>query len=169
MSRLNADIALAGLTEGLGDDTAAAQSLVDFLGGVLSEVQGDPAHRGGDGAIADIAGQLKQAKDNLRSLTAGGGTNSDQDLQAQIDQANARTADAESRARIAEQFAAVAGGPGDIGAGGPSARMAAAAPTFIIQTLHPGDSGTLRAIADTSVAGFGLQGVRRAPRGSVGP
>lgn len=169
LSKINADIALAGLTEGLGDDTSAAQSLVDFLGGVLSEVQADPAHRGGDDAIADIAGQLRQAKDNLRSLTTGG-TNSNPDLQAQLDQANARTADAEARARIDQQALAVFGGSGDIGGGGRNAFAAAAGqPSITINTLHPGDSSTLRAIGEASVAGFGLQGVRRSPRGSVGP
>ncbi len=171
LSRINADIALAGLTDGLSDDTSAAQSLVDFLGGVLSEVQSDPAHRGGDDAIAEIAGQLKQAKDNLKSLTTGGTSNSNPDLQAQLDQANARAADAESRARISDQALTVFGGSGDIGAGGPNAYAAAGGVVVhqTINTLMPGDSATYRAVGEASVVGYGMQGVRRTPRGSIGP
>lgn len=46
-------------------------------------------------------------------------------------------------------FLQAATGPGDIGSGAPNALSAASGVTFIIQTLHPGDSRTLQAISDT--------------------
>jgi TP901 family phage tail tape measure protein len=157
--------ALAALTPGLGDDTVAAQQLVSFFEGALTSAQqrGAPSD-----AIIELAGQVKTARQNLESLTnpSGGATNENQDLQAQITQANERADQAQRTAQIAEQALSVFGGSGDIGAGGPNAR---AAVTQNIYTLHPGDPATLRAIGNAATAGQAGQGARPSKRVRVGP
>jgi TP901 family phage tail tape measure protein len=171
LTDINADIALAALTEDPRDDITGATELRDFLTGVLGEVQADPSHRGGSVVVADIAGQLRTARDNLESLVnpSGGSSNSNPDLQAQLDQANQRVAAAEASARTANDAVAVFGGSGDIGAGGPNAlRAAAGGSTVNVYTLHPGDPATLSAIGSAATAGIGLQGSRRAVRTSPG-
>jgi TP901 family phage tail tape measure protein len=165
LKKIEARVSLAALTTGLDDDKAAAGELVSFLETVLGEVQAEPGVRGGDSSIKNIADSLRTARSNLDSLSGGSATNENADLQAQITQANERTALEKRRADINEGALQVLGGPGDIGSGGLNARGA----TININTLHPGDPATLRAIGDAATAGMGLQGSRRAVRVAVGP
>lgn len=166
LKEINKNIALAGLTTTLDDDKKGAQELVTFLEGILGEVEAEPQARGGDEVIADIADQLKTARQNLTALATGSGENSNPDLQAQINQANERAEVAERQAKIAEGALAVFSGSGDIGAGGANAAQAAAGVVVhqTIQTLHPADPATLSAIGNAATAGIGLQGSRRAVR-----
>lgn len=100
------------------------------------------------------------------------------DTQAQLDQANRKLSVARTSQRIAEAFATVAGRGGDMGFGGYSGRNAAGAspngpyggggPTFIINTLHPGDPATLTAIGDAATSGMGYQGYISNPRLTTG-
>lgn len=116
-SALEKDVALAALTPDLGDDKTAATAVDNFLESILSMAPG----RGiPDDTISDLAGMVKQARDNITSLTTGG-RNSDSDLQAQIDQANARADAATQSAQINAQALATFSGYGDIGAGGGTA------------------------------------------------
>ncbi|MGH2878955.1 MAG: phage tail tape measure protein [Solirubrobacteraceae bacterium] len=165
LKEINKNIALAALTPDLGDDKTRAQELVSFLETVLGEDQAEPAARGGDETITNIADQLKTARGNLESLS-GSGTNENADLQAQINQANERAEVAQKTAQIAEQALAVFGGSGDIGAGGANAAQAAAGVVVhqTVNTLHPGDPATLTAIGNAATAGMGMQGSRRAVR-----
>lgn len=165
--RIERDIALAALTQDLGDDKAHAQELVSFLEKILGETKAEPDVRGGDEGITQIANALKTAQGNLASLS-GSGTNENSDLQAQINQSKERAEVEKRRADIAEQSLAVFGGAGDIGAGGRNA-AAAASQHFTINTLHPGDPQTLSAIGTAATAGIGLQGNRQAVRVQVGP
>jgi len=170
-ARIERDVALAALTPDLGDDTSAQQRLVNFFGKVLGEVQAEPGPRGGDTAIKQVAEAYRQAQSNLASLTGGGGTNDNSDLQAQLDQRDRKLEVEKQRADTAEQSLQVFGGSGDIGAGGRNAAGAAAGVVVhqTIQTLHPGDPATLRAIGDAATSGIGLQGSRQAVRVQVGP
>jgi hypothetical protein len=170
MSEIDARIAQAALTPDLQDDKDRAAEKVSLLEQVLGEVQADMEHRGGFDVITDIAGQLKTARDNVTSLTSGGGglTNDNPDLQAQLDQERARRVAAEDDARINRQALEVFGGGGDIGTGGRNAMQAAGGTTINVSTLHPGDPATLRAIGDAAAGGFGLQSSRPSPRVRVG-
>jgi TP901 family phage tail tape measure protein len=164
---IEADIAMAALTPSLEDDKAGAQKLVSFLEGVLGEVQAEPAVRGGAEAIKDVADQLKTARSNLESLTTGAGANSNQDLQAQVNQERQRAEIAERQTQIVSQALSVFSGSGDIGAGGANAAQAT-----IVQNnymLHPSDPSVLTAVGNAAVAGMGYQGARRAVRMQVGP
>jgi len=171
LADLDAAVALATLTPDLGDDTAAAGGKVGLLQQVLAEVQAGGAARGGSPVIADIASQLKQARDNLTSLTTPGGStqNDNADLQAQIDQANERTRIANENTRLSSAALAAFTGSGDIGVGGRSAFEAArGGPVININTLHPGDPATLRAIGDAATGGLGLQPAVSSPRTDLG-
>jgi TP901 family phage tail tape measure protein len=162
-------IALAALTPDLADDKAAAQELVGFLERVLGETLAEPSVRGGDESVTAIAESLKNARSNLTSLTGGGGTNENADVQAQIEQQKARAEAAEATVRVQEGVISAFGGPGDIGAGGANARGAAAGVTQNIYTLHPADPATLTAIGAAATAGISYQGGRQATRINVGP
>jgi TP901 family phage tail tape measure protein len=154
---LQAQQSLASLTTGLEDDKDAAGGIEAFLTGMLSAVQNDPA-RGGSASVRDIADQLKQARDNVASFsTAGTATNDNADLQAQLEQQRTRADTAERSQQISDRALSVFQGAGDIG----SARI-------VINTLHPGDSRTLAAIADASVAGMSQQGSISSPRTYLG-
>ena len=106
--------------------------------------------------------------------TSGGGT--DPDLQAQLDQANVRATVAQRTAGLSEAFIRTAFGSGDIGRGGSYAWTAAGGSgaafqpgmSITINTLHPGDSQTLAAIADAATAGMGQQGFVTSPRAVSG-
>lgn len=106
--------------------------------------------------------------------TGGGGT--DPDLQAQLDQANVRATVAQRTAGLSEAFIRTAFGSGDIGRGGSYAWTAAGGSgaafgpgmSITINTLHPGDSQTLAAIADAATAGMGQQGFVTSPRAVSG-
>lgn len=156
LGEINKGIALAALTETLEDDKTAAGDLVTFLQGVLDQAVGGqrPAD---DSFITDIAGQLKQAKDNVASLT-GNGTNTNQDVQAQIDQAREQARVATESARINAQALAVFAGTGDIGTGGVNALAAArSAPTVVNNYNMPGAPHVLRAIGDAATQGQSMQ------------
>lgn len=162
---LEAGVALAALTPGLGDDTSAAQQLVSFFETALSTAQSRGA---GPDVITELAGDVKTARSNLESLTSpsSGATNENADVQAQLNQANERAENEKRRANIAEGALGVLNGPGDIGQGGANA---AAAVVQNIYTLHPGDPATQRAIAEAAAGGFGYQRGRPSPRVRVGP
>jgi hypothetical protein len=162
---IDAAIALAALTPDLGDDKAAAQQKVDFLGGILAEIQADPGHRGGNDTIASVASDLKNARDNLDSLTnpSGGTTNDNPDLQAQLDQERARRIAAETSSQISEGALKAFGGAGSSG-GGPSVVI-----NQTNQMLHPGDPRVLLAVGGAAAAGFDMQGFRRPQSVKVGP
>lgn len=106
--------------------------------------------------------------------SSGGGT--DPDLQAQLDQANVRATVAQRTAGLSEAFIRTAFGSGDIGRGGSYAWTAAGGSgaafgpgmSITINTLHPGDSQTLAAIADAATAGMGQQGFITSPRAVSG-
>lgn len=167
---LEAGVSLAGLTATLDDDKAAAQSKRDFLEGILSAVQSDPA-RGGSPSIRAIADLVKTARDNVESLTTGNGKNDNADLQAQLDQERTARRISDENARIANQAVAVFGSSGDIGSGGVNARGAAAGAPQMVQNnymLHPSDPSVLSAIGSAATAGISLQGLRRSPREKVG-
>ncbi len=116
----------------------------------------DPS-RGGSASVRDIADQLRQARDNVSSFTGGGATNANPDVQAQLDQERARRETAERSAQISERALSVFSGAGDIG----QARI-------IVNTLHPGDSRTLAAIAEASNAGNDQQPSVTSPRTFLG-
>jgi hypothetical protein len=166
LADIERDIALAGLTADLGDDRSAAGQKVGFLETILAEALAEPG-RGGSTVIAQIADDLKSARDDATALNGGGGTVENPDLQAQLDQQRERTRVAERERDIANQAVGVFGGPGDIGTGGSNAFAAARSP-IIIQTLHPGDPATLRAVGDAATKGQALQPARTSPRSRSG-
>lgn len=159
LSEINRDVALAALTEGLGDDTTAAGSLVSFLTSALSSAQS--GGRGND-AITDIADQLKTARENLSSLTGGGGGNDNPDLQAQLEQEKQRSAALAEGNRTQSALLGALTSSNDVGIGLGNQQ------SFYISTLHPGDPATLRAIGDAAVSGIGLQPIKTSPRQTLG-
>jgi TP901 family phage tail tape measure protein len=160
LDQLHANVSLASLTPDTADDQSAAQELQSFLAGVLQEVQADTTGaRGGAASVADIADQLKQAQDNVASFTSAASANSDQNLQAQLDQANTALAVSEREAQINAQALTVFKGWN---------AQQQPAPNITIQTLHPGDPATLSAIAEASVAGMSLQAYQPSPRTVLG-
>jgi TP901 family phage tail tape measure protein len=159
LARINRDIALAALTPDLGDDQTAAGALVDLLQGALTADLGgrntDPS------VITDLAGQLKTAKDNLASFTGGSGaSNTNPDLQAQLDQVTRQRDNAIAESQINAQALSVFKGFTDVGTG--------VTINQTINTLHPGDPTTQRAIGDASVAGISLQPARKSPKVVLG-
>jgi TP901 family phage tail tape measure protein len=161
LSDIEKDAALAGLTQTLDDDKAAAGAKVSFLQGILDAALGDPA-RGGSDTIAELATSLKTARDNVTSFS-GGTANENADLQAQIDQGNERTRVAEANSKISEAALAAfqgfaAAGPGGLGG-----------TTVNINTLHPGDPKVWSAVAQTANAGNDLGLTRRPNTVRVGP
>jgi len=159
-------LAKAGSTETPDDDIAAHKALADFY---RDQVIPSIHNTGNDTELLTEA--YDALSQELPSGSGGAGAGS-ADLQAQLDQANSNLAIARGEAATNAAYAMVAGGPGDIGTGVyHSARAAAeAGPSiqFNIQTLHPGDPGTLRAIGDAAASGFGYQGARRNPRLKTG-
>lgn len=154
---LDAQLALAELTEPLGDDQAALKARVAFLTGVLGRVQ----KTGNNAFIAQAAQNLKGARDQLAGLTTA--PSASPDLQAQLDQANRNREIAESDARASRAAVSAFGSSGDIGQGGQSAYGA----TVNVYTLHPGDPATLDAIGRASTAGIGLQATQVSSRESM--
>ena len=152
--------ALAALTAPLDDDRAAAAEKVGFLEQILGAAMNDPS-RGGPSAIADLAGQLKTARENLAAFTGGSAANDNADLQAQIDQQRQRADIAERNVQINAQALSVFQGAGDIGMGGPRIVQN-------INTLHPGDPRTLDAVASAAVGGMRQQAYVPKTRTSLG-
>jgi hypothetical protein len=93
----------------------------------------------------------------LTSLTTGG-TNSNSELQAQIDAANARTDAVTAAAAVNAQALATFSGFGDIGSGGPNALGAAAGPvTVSFQSYVPPSPQEALRLAGYVVGGIGYQ------------
>lgn len=162
---LDAKAALAALTDDANvDDIAVATELERFLTGVLASAQADPAKRGGSRSIAEAARALGSARATLAELTRPPDKTADQ--QAELEQLRTNLATARQEAAISAAWAQTAGGPGDIGAGGGSARGTVI--NINQNNLHPGDPKTLRAIGDAASAGIGYQGFRDTPRAALG-
>ena len=119
----------AALPFPLTDDQAAAQARAGFLESILNAALADPA-RGGASTITELAGMVKQARENVASFT-GGSVNDNQDLQAQLDQERERTRLAQESDRVSSQaLKAFQGWAAPGGPGGPtivSGRVRAAA------------------------------------------
>ena len=149
LTGLNTALSLAGTTQGIGDDTTAAQNLVNFYSGLLGAAQGT----GNQSLIGQVADALSSAQGTLTGLQ-GQGTTSDQEaINAQLQQ---RLTNAQRTAAAANAFIETSLGPGDIGTG--TALGAARGGNVInINTLHPGDPATLRAIGDAATSGMGYQ------------
>lgn len=119
-----------------------------------------------DGLIASTQGDLI----DLKASVFGGGDQAQKD--AQIAQLNAQLTSSKNALAINNAFTESVGGfmnsGGFVASGGPN-RLARSGggQTFIINTLHPGDSTTLSAIGNAAVAGFGYQGFSSSPRASV--
>ena len=155
LAGIDAEGALAELTDTLDDDRAAAGRRYGFFENILRAVQADPA-RGGDAAVADIAGQLKAAKDSLSSLV--GDKNAGPDLQAQLDQAREEVRIAQRESQINSRALSVFQG------------WNGGQPQIVqnIYTLHPGDPATQRAVGDAAVAGMSYQATQTSPRTNLG-
>ncbi len=149
---LDAALAQAELTTGtIDDDRSALTQIKD----VWESIYGRGLSSGAPSpVIAELARSVKGARDNLANLS----TSAAPDLQAQLDQANARK-DAAAKDAAANAAALKAfGGAGDIGSGGRNAYRAAGGPTININTLSPADPATLKHIAGAATAGVDAQG-----------
>ena len=158
--QIDAAVALAAVLTptDLSDDTQAARDKVSFYESLLGSAIADPS-RGGASVIAALADQVKSARGDLASLTTGGATNSNPDLQAQIDQQRARADAAERDRDVNAQALAVFKGAGDIGG-----------PGFVQNNymLTPSDPRVLQTVGDAAAAGFALQPYTQSPRKPVG-
>lgn len=169
LKNIQAGEALAALTPDLGDDIAAASQEQALLSQVLGEIQANPDARGGADTIAQVAGQLKNARDNIKSLTGGGTTNSNPDLQAQLDQANARIDAERQNSQVLAAAVQAFGGPGDIGTGrAGNAYGAAQGPTIVFQSYVPPSPSEARRLGEYTTSGLDLQGAIQSPRIQVG-
>ena len=164
LARLDKEQSLSALTPGLDDDQAAAGSKLSFLERVLQDAIVNPAVRGGDSVIGDLADQVKQARDNVASFAGGGSAGNDNaDLAAQLAQRDEQLRVAKRESEINARSLSVFQGTGDLGS-------AAWRPgiTQNIYTLHPGDPATQRAISDAAVSGMDQQASRQSPRSDPG-
>lgn len=82
-----------------------------------------------------------------------------EDQQARVDQADMRAAVAQRAQFLSDSFVKTLTGLGDLGSGSPIVN---------INTLHPGDPATLRAVAAAAAGGFGMQGYVQSPRTEPG-
>lgn len=145
--------ALAALTDdGDKDDLAAAELRANYLRQFFNIAQANGAS---DSVITDLASQLKSAQDNVKSITDSVNTPS-ADQQAIIDRQQGIIELATKNAQANATALAVFSGSGDIGMGGGNAWQAVQ-PNITINTLHPGDPGTLAAIASAATSGMALQ------------
>jgi TP901 family phage tail tape measure protein len=133
------------------DDIVDQGRLVSFWEGILGQLQADGAK---SSFITEAANNVRSARDQLTSLTSSG--SKDPDLQAQLDQANARAAASAESARISSKALEVFQGAGDIGLGPQT--------VIHVQTLHPGDPATLSAIGAAAASGLDLRTTKSAPR-----
>lgn len=160
----NAQIGLAQVNtpDDVGDDIKATQGLIGVLEGALkSATATSGAGRGGWSAIADISGQLKSARDSVESMKSGGAGGSS-DLQAQLDQANAKYQAAQRSSDVnAAVLAAFQSDPA-LAPGGPRAG-------FVQNNymLHPADSTVLAGVADAATRGIDRQGIPSSNRMGV--
>lgn len=155
LDRLEGDLALAGLTPDTADDLAI---LKDILG-----IETAALNPSGPAALyKQVAQDVASTQQQIDTITS---APPDQDTQAQLDQANAR---ADSYRQQADANAAALAAFGSQTTAGGSLAGAGPSVTQIIQTLHPGDPRTHRAIAEAAATGFGYQGGRVSPRVSLG-
>lgn len=159
LDKLGADLALAELTKPTDDDKSVLEQILAVQEGALQRVKAT----GDSGAIKDVAEAVKGTRDRIEGLA--GSTSQDQDLQAQLAQANERARVATESQQLAEAALTVFGPAGGAGGGG---RSAAGGVTQNIYTLHPGDPRTLTAITEAAAAGASHQGSPANPRTSVG-
>lgn len=158
LEALETQESLAALTQGLEDDIAAAQAKDAFLEQMLGVARSDPARAGG---VKDLADAVLQARQNVKALTTGSGSVDNADLQAQLDQRTRERDEARGTLQTERASFGVLNNAGDLGYG----------PTVVnnINTLHPGDSRTLDALAGATAAGFSQQPYRPSQRETVGP
>ena len=160
LANIERDAALAALTEGLDDDRSAAGRRVTLLEAVLGAASG----RGlSADTVRDLAGQVKSARDNLSSFTAGSGSiNDNADVQAQIEQQRARADLAERNATLNQRLWEVWGGATDIGEG------RGVSITVNQSNLTGNDPRNALDAARAIVTGLGYQGGRPQARTMVG-
>ncbi len=105
----------------------------------------------------DIAAQedALEGTDTTSSTSTDTTSTPDPNVQAIADQATRRAEVAEAGQTAADQFIRAALGPGDLAQGGQTAWQAAGG-VVVIQTLHPGDPATLKAIVDAVSRGANL-------------
>ena len=159
LANIERDAALAALTEGLDDDRSAAGRRVTLLEAVLGAASG----RGlSADTVRDLAGQVKSARDNLSSFTAGSGSiNDNADVQAQIEQQRARADLAERNASLNQRLWQAWTGPGDIGSG-------RGVNVTVNQNMLTGaDPRVALDAANAVVAGLGYQGGQPSPRAGI--
>lgn len=126
-------------------------------GGASTFIDGETGSSwGSDTSTPEARERLARAELAAQTDTSPGGT--DPDLQARLDQAELRAAVARRAQALSDSFLKTITGLGDLGSGSP----------IVINTLHPGDPATLRAIAGAAAAGFGLQGYTPSPRTEPG-
>jgi TP901 family phage tail tape measure protein len=159
LAELDRDVALAELTPQTEDDQKALAWRAKFLEDLLTNAQvtGRSAS-----VVGELAGMVKQARDDVSALTSSSQPDVSGDLQAQLDQERRRRELSDENARLNQQFLATALTGGDINTGG------SGGPSIVINTLHPGDPRTLDAIGRAATAGVSLQGGVQSPRVSVG-
>jgi hypothetical protein len=157
--------AKARLTASPDDDIAALKREIAWYQTELKK-----PHISTERRIA-LTNALADAQDQLASLTGdtgGGGTGDNSgDLQAQLDQANARLATANMTAALGEAFVAT----GIFGGGGGAAGAGAAAAGGVHLTINsqwPPSIDQIRGYAAAAVTGIGLQGYRSPPKVRLG-
>jgi len=156
LKELDRDVALAALTEGLDDDKTRASAREQFLSGLLNAAvgQGRSAE-----VVEELAGMVKTARENVAPFTDTTKTNDNQDLQAQLDQANERARVADLNARQNTALWSAWNSPGDIGGG--------LSVTVNQNMLTGADPRVAQGAANAVVAGIGYQAGVPSPRTRV--
>lgn len=151
LDALDAQLALADLTETKSDDQQALRDKLAFLEPILAGAQSSGgAGRGGMSAVAELARDVKSTRDSLAELAKAPDVTADQ--QAQADQAfeRGRVAGLGSRVDTLAQ-ATMAGSP-----------------TLVFQSYVPPSPSEARRLADYAVGGIGYQGGRPASSERIG-
>ena len=144
LDKIDADLALAALTDTKADDLAALGDKERFLVPLLGAAQ----KAGKSSAVTEIAGMLKQTRDELADASKPPDPTADQQL----------TTDQAFKRGLAQGQSVAINRTVDRAFG----------PQIIVNTLHPGDPRTVRAIGDAAAAGFGYQQPRPASTARVG-
>lgn len=145
LDRIDADIAKAALTATKDDDVKFLGEKLGFLEPLLTAA--DSAGR--NTAVTEIAGMISSTRESLTEAQKPPDLSADKQLTT--DQAFQRGM-AQGRAQFIDRTV-------DRAFGGPA---------VVINTLHPGDPATVRAIGDAAAAGFGYQQPRPASTARVG-
>ena len=151
LDALDAQLALAELTEPTSDDQQALRDKLAFLEPILASAQADSSGRGGMSAVAEIARDVKSTRDALSELQARPAVVT-ADQQAISDQAFERGRVAGLGARIDTLTRATMAG----------------SPTLVFQSYVPPSPGEARRLADYTVGGIGYQGGRPASTERIG-